>query len=146
MEQVNLLIVYLKQTKLLDGLLSVANDQSFIDHGTLKAIIKRGLDSSQAKMKQALSVFELASACDQLISLINNDEKVRLKNLKDLCGIAQMEGSESGFAHQMTFGGNEKVVPTLKVELRDYLVKLGFDMWIQGKKNFIMIKLKSKKD
>lgn len=46
----------------------------------------------------------------------------------------------------MTFGDNDTALPTLKVELRNYLVKIGFDLWIQSKKNFIMIKLKSKKD
>ena len=46
----------------------------------------------------------------------------------------------------MTFGDNDNALPTLKIELRNYLVKLGFDQWIQSKKNYIMIKLKSKKD
>jgi hypothetical protein len=44
MEQVNILINCLKSTRLLDGILSVANEHSFIDLGTIKAIILKGLD------------------------------------------------------------------------------------------------------
>ena len=30
----------------------------------------------------------------------------------------------------MTFGDNDNALPTLKIELRNYLVKIGFDQWI----------------
>ena len=147
MEQVNILITYLKQSKLLDGLLSVVTEHSFMDNGTLKTLITKGLDSYIPRMRQNLPMFNIYNASEQLIGLLLNDDKIYLKKLQDLCGIAAKEGSEvSNLERQMTFGDNDNALPTLKIELRNYLVKLGFDQWIQSKKNFIMIKLKSKKD
>lgn len=51
MEQVNILVTYLKQSKLLDGLLSVVNEHSFMDSGTLKSLITKGLDSYSSRMR-----------------------------------------------------------------------------------------------
>ena len=51
MEQVNILITYLKQSKLLNGLLTVVNEHSFMDSGTLKSLITKGLDTYTYRMK-----------------------------------------------------------------------------------------------
>jgi hypothetical protein len=51
MEQINILVTYLKQSKLLDGLLSVVNEHSFMDSGTLKSLIIKGLDSYTSRIR-----------------------------------------------------------------------------------------------
>jgi hypothetical protein len=74
-------------------------------------------------------MFNMDNACEQLIGLLLNDDKINLKRLQDLCGVTNKEGSED-FERQMTFGDNDNALPTLKIELRNYLVKIGFDQWI----------------
>ena len=71
-------------------------------------------------------MFNMDNACEQLIGLLLNDDRINLKRLQDLCGITIKEGSED-FERQMTFGDNDNALPTLKIELRNYLVKIGFD-------------------
>ena len=71
-------------------------------------------------------MFNMDNACEQLIGLLLNDDKINLKRLQDLCGVTNKEGSED-FERQMTFGDNDNALPTLKIELRNYLVKIGFD-------------------
>jgi hypothetical protein len=94
MEQVNILVTYLKQSKLLDGLLSVVNEHSFMDSGTLKSLIIKGLDSYSSRMRQSIPMFNMDNACEQLIGLLLNDDRINLKRLQDLCGITIKEGSE----------------------------------------------------
>jgi hypothetical protein len=102
MEQVNILITHLKKTKLIDGLLSVVGEGSFMDTLTLKKLIVKGLDTKQHMMKESMPGFTLVNAAEQLMNLLVEDEKVNLRYLKDLVGV-QQEDSEFNYM------GTEKV-------------------------------------
>lgn len=39
-------------------------------------------------------MFNMDNACEQLIGLLLNDDRINLKRLQDLCGITIKEGSE----------------------------------------------------
>jgi hypothetical protein len=64
-----------------------------------------------------------------MLGLFLHDGKVMIKRLAELCGMNKPEySSEGDLMHMMTFGDVERsAMPSLKIELRDFLFKLGFD-------------------
>ena len=75
MEQVNILIINLKQTRVLETILEGVDDQSgsqypLIDSNTLKQLIVKGLGNHQEGIKKSMPNFDLVNVSEQLINLL----------------------------------------------------------------------------